>query len=821
MLSLHGQATGQPNIILIIADDFNDFIEPLDAHPDVETPNINLIANNGTTFLNAYCPSPLCGPSRTSFLTGKDVAYTQVYTNEHYKCWQFEDNFSAALGNEEYYTMPGYLKNTGGYYTYNINKIFHCHQNTTEYDDIEPDPCAKTQSWNKYFVYSDTSIIDPIAMANNDGVNGWAFGRLNDTLEKYMTDFVATDSAIAFIDNLANDPSYICNKPFFLALGFAKPHKEHFIPEKYFSDYYLPDFYVEPYNYPFNNPLNSYPPNGIILSPQPEVVWEDFYSLPIDSIGQEMAGRVDYNFEQWAADFDPLPEIDPGLNDSARQQILAWSERANALMAYLAAVKFVDAQVGRVYEALLAHPEIYNNTVIIFIGDHGFSLGEKKHWGKYAMWETDVRTSLIIADLRNPEMQVTERTVSLMDLYPTICDIAGLSHPLFQDGSYYLDGYSTMPIINNPTLPWEHPIITTIKSKDTDEAHCFPQFSIRNEKFHYIRYQSNGGGDTICDEANSYIEEELYELGINREIDPHEWNNLIQDDDYQSVVTYLQQWLPDSALYLKKTYAAAIQNNPVDCILAQDDTLFLHADLFDTTGTPVLMPAGYKYIWSNNLTGDLFEGVDAVMPVQLLSDDLFDVSSRILFYFQMIDTATNAIVAFDTKYFYLNPINAPEISFNVLQTGTQTVSVTDLSVSGTYNNIWWDFGEGNMLYEQQPGPYTYASPGDYTITCYVQYGNNPDCIITYEKVITTIDENVFPDNKLLLFPNPTDDLIYVISTNGNLIGEFTIFNLLGQQIKMVDNQDLDLKVLKIDVSDLQQGLYFIENNSNSTAFIVL
>jgi len=132
-------------LFFIVSDDLNDYIGGMGASPDVQTPNIDILSNNGTLFLNAYCPAPLCAPSRTSFLTGKDLYYTQVYkeTDGNYKCGNFSDNFTPEKGNEEYFTIPQYLKDSAGYFTYNLNKIFHCYQNFSEYDSITADPCAK------------------------------------------------------------------------------------------------------------------------------------------------------------------------------------------------------------------------------------------------------------------------------------------------------------------------------------------------------------------------------------------------------------------------------------------------------------------------------------------------------------------------------------------------------------------------------------------------------------------------------------------------------------------------------------------------------
>ena len=111
------QAPTQPNFVLIIADDLNDYVQGFDGHPQAKTPNISKIAKKGTTFLNAYCAGPKCAPSRTSLITGKDAYYTKVYNNDDIGCKNFRNNFTEAKGNPTVFTIPELLKDSGGYYT--------------------------------------------------------------------------------------------------------------------------------------------------------------------------------------------------------------------------------------------------------------------------------------------------------------------------------------------------------------------------------------------------------------------------------------------------------------------------------------------------------------------------------------------------------------------------------------------------------------------------------------------------------------------------------------------------------------------------------
>jgi len=230
---------------------------------------------------------------------------------------------------------------------------------------------------------------------------------------------------------------------------------------------------------------------------------------------------------------------------------------------------------------------------------------------------------------------------------------------------------------------------------------------------------------------------------VNREVDPFEWNNLIDDPDYAPVINYLDQWLPGAALYLKKTFKAIINNTTQSCLLANSDVIHLSFQLYDSTGNLIIAPAGYNYIWTNNLLNDTLSGASADFDMSSLSSGVFSSKQRILFYMQMIDPVTHAVVGFDSKYFYLNPVNTPSVSFETIAGDSLTVWVTNISISGTYNSVWWDWGDGTATYAKDPGPHTYASSGNYTITGYAQYGNDSACIASSQQQFTTGKSIVF------------------------------------------------------------------------------
>jgi len=234
---IRAQTGEKRNVLFIVVDDLNDYVEGFNGQPQIETPNINGLIDRGYLFTNAFCNAPVCAPSRVSFLAGKDLQYTQVYDNNNYLD-EFRDNFNFANNNEEVITLPEHLKDAGGYFTCSINKVFHDPWNK-DYDNTTPNPCEKSLSWSKAISFSDFLDIDSILETTNEGINQFKWGRVPDSLEVSMRDSRAVDSAISFINAVEDNTIELCDSAFFLALGFALPHLDLFVPEKYYSSFYL------------------------------------------------------------------------------------------------------------------------------------------------------------------------------------------------------------------------------------------------------------------------------------------------------------------------------------------------------------------------------------------------------------------------------------------------------------------------------------------------------------------------------------------------------------------------------------------------------
>ena len=280
--------------------------------------------------------------------------------------------------------------------------------------------------------------------------------------EEQMNDTGGADKAIAVLKKQHD-------KPFFLAYGAHKPHMPWYVPKKYFD---------------------MYPLDQIIL---PELKEDDLDDLP------------------------PLAKaVSDGIGSFADKVIQAGKHK-EAVQAYLATTTYVDTQIGRVLDALDKSP-YKDNTIVVFLTDNGFHLGEKHHWQKTTLWEEGTHVLLMF---RVPGVtksgSVCERFVSLLDIYPTLAELCGLELPA------YVDGRSLVPLLKDPKAPWESTAITGLCDKrKTDLA----DISIRHELGRYTRY----GPD----------QEEFYDTTK----DPHEWTNQIANPEYAATVNKLRALVP-------------------------------------------------------------------------------------------------------------------------------------------------------------------------------------------------------------------------------------------------------------------------------------
>jgi arylsulfatase A-like enzyme len=252
------------------------------------------------------------------------------------------------------------------------------------------------------------------------------------------------------------------DKPFFLAIGLVKPHMPFSVPKKWFDMFPLDTIELPPH---IENDLADVPAAGVKMA-KPDG----------DHAAMLASGR--------------------------------WKE---AVQAYLATIAFADSQVGRLLDALENSPNA-DNTIVCLWSDHGWSLGEKEHWRKFALWEEPTRTVFIWkVPGKTPAGDQCARPVDYMSIYPTLCALTGVARPS------HVEGLDISPLLANPQAEWETPALTTFRRNN---------HSFRNETWRYIRYADGS--------------EELY----NHITDPNEWTNVASDPKYAEVKAGFAKYFP-------------------------------------------------------------------------------------------------------------------------------------------------------------------------------------------------------------------------------------------------------------------------------------
>lgn len=420
------------NVLWIFADDLNDWIGCLGGHPQVQTPSLDALARRGVLFTNAHCAAPLCNPSRTSAMLGRNPTSTGVYDNA--------PSFRTAPSLRDSITLSQFLRQND-YRTMGAGKVFHGPQlDEPSFEFRGPTPGAGPKLSSK---------------ANFEGGHAlWDWG--SPYAEQEYGDTITSDWGI---DQLRQPD----RTPFFLGLGLHTPHAPWYAPSRFFDRYPLETLQTAPVR----------PGDGRRISPQ--------------------ARNLTFGW--------PSPRHE-------------WMERDNlariTTRAYLAAVSYADWVVGRVLEAL-EQSSYRENTAVVFAGDNGFHLGEKERWGKQSLWQRSTRVPLIVSMPGGVVGARCPQPVSLVDLFPTIVEAAGLPAP---EG---LDGQSLWANLRDPSTSRVRPALTTYLPGN---------HSLCDENFRYIRY-SDGS-------------HELYD----HRSDPNEWFDLSANPQFAHDIARLSQWLP-------------------------------------------------------------------------------------------------------------------------------------------------------------------------------------------------------------------------------------------------------------------------------------
>ncbi|AMV34667.1 Choline-sulfatase [Pirellula sp. SH-Sr6A] len=456
-------ADSRPNVLFIISDDLNNMLGCY-GDPLAKTPNIDRLAARGVRFDRAYCTFPLCGPSRNSMLTGLYPNSTGILANAQI--------FRQTIPTHR--SLPQAFRNAG-YFVTRIGKLYHYNVPRSIGTNGHDDPGSWEMEINPAGV--DRLVEEPQIYSLTPGQFGGT-----------LSWFASPEPDAKHTDGLmASDAEWVlerCSKqndrPFFLALGFFRPHTPYVAPKTYFSKY----------------PRES--------MPVVQGIDEDQKDIPAPGLGS-------YKREQ------------DKLTDELRQE---------ARQAYLASISFMDSQVGRVVDTL-DRLKLSENTIIVFTSDHGYHMGEHGLWQKMSLFEESARVPLLIVTPNSKQAgQVAKTPVSHVDLYPTLAELCQVPT---QDA---LQGESLVPILNAPETKGRGWALTQVMRGGGQAAAAvttnvgadgkrFFGYSLRTDRYRYTEWAEGERG------------RELYD----HDKDPHEIRNLANESDFASIRDELSKQL--------------------------------------------------------------------------------------------------------------------------------------------------------------------------------------------------------------------------------------------------------------------------------------
>lgn len=439
----------KPDVLFIAIDDMNDWTTLFDPDNPIKTPHLERLAKRGCFFSRAYCAAPGCNPSRTAVLTGLRPTTSGVYNNGQSWRTQLPDVV----------TLPQHFQQNG-YATIGAGKIFHHGSTGTDrkdkpsFDKFFPLRLHANKPKTNYNGYlRGVKGLGGLAIAHFD----WGKHDVPKQTDEFTVEYVS--------EVMRTHPK---DRPLFLAAGIFRPHLPFWAPPRNFKPYPLASLTMPPMP---EDDLEDVPPIGIGMANTERFIWANTHVKP--------------------------PEHPGSLQ--------------RMVQSYQAASSHSDDMVGALLDQLDASGRA-ENTIIVLWSDHGYHLGDKTACVKFTLWEKANHVPFIIVapGITTPGTRC-DRPVGLVDLYPTLVDLAGL--PPRED----LDGLSLVPLLKDAHRKWERPALMTQNPGN---------HAIRTERWRYIRYADGT--------------EELYDHSK----DPWEHKNLARDPEYASIIAQHKTWLP-------------------------------------------------------------------------------------------------------------------------------------------------------------------------------------------------------------------------------------------------------------------------------------
>jgi len=630
---------GQKNVLFISVDDLKPMLGAY-GNSQIQTPNIDRIAARGTTFLNTSCQISLCSPSRASVLSGLYPDASGI--------WDNEKNFRDV--NPVLVTLPQYFKRKG-YLTTGAGKIFH----PTTIDGL-----GDEVSWSEQFVktvgksFYDKTTGKPYNHFHNPQVRADDIAYQQYLLDNNITDVAGKGAAYSLFpfanpsteswdvpDDAYEDgamANYVIKQleelavgatPFFLAVGFKKPHLPFVAPKKYWDLY--------------DRGAISPDPNQERQAGVPAYAWKE--------------NRLTSGF------FSDI-EHNGAFTDEKQKELIH---------GYMACVSYSDALIGKLLDKL-EEMGLSDNTIIVLWGDHGWHLGDHALWEKQTNFEQAVMSPLIIAD---PEIgtagSVSESPAELIDIFPTLLELTGLEIPV------ELQGKSLVPVLEDPTAKVREANLSQFPRDDNGQP--VMGYTLRNEQYRYTKWvhmdYENG------ERFGPAVGFQLYDL----DADPHETNNLIGDAAYDEVVAYFEELFIERNI-AQSTASSYLEVESCNLYEAPDGQTYTEEGLYKAT---VESSNGQDSVVNIRLSKGDFTLPDTEESLTICAGESYQFGTQLLTTAGSYEELFTSQLGCDSTVVLtltLNPVYEEEITATICAGESYQFGTQLLTATGSYEELF-------------------------------------------------------------------------------------------------------------------------------------